>query len=398
MAVAAHTSLRDVLIQAWHAVVGRRTRSLLTAAGVGLGIAATVATLEVTATAAGSISDKFDAMRATSVTLRWPDNAARPATTVVANVARLNGVEAVGLLCEAARDEHRATGVPAQQATDRSARVNLVAAQPSALTALRVELVRGRLFDDGHLARGEQVALVDTVTAHDLQIHQPGQLIYVDGKPVSVLGVYRAPAGEVRLTAAVVVPYQRCLRDDAAGPTFGQPEATIRTMLGAADQVAGEAKLALHPANPNAMIALVPPDLRTFRQGVEGDTRALFLGLAVVSLIIGALGVSNTTLVSVLERRPEIGLRRAVGASRKAVAAQFLTESGLLGLVGGVLGTVAAINVTVAVALARGWVVMLEPSVLGAAPALGLIVGTLAGVYPAWKASRVAPAASLRAG
>lgn len=390
------TAVRDILDQAWRAVIGRKNRSILTAAGVALGIAATVATLEVTTTAAGAISDKFDATEATSVTLRWPDGAARPQPSVVANVTRLNGVESAGLMCQANQGQHSATSVMPAIATGTPLQVNLIAAQASALTAAKADLVRGRFFDDGNGKRGEPVAVLDTVAAKDLGITHAGQLIYLDGKPLSVLGVYRAPTGEARMTEAVVVPYEQCLRDSTTTPLFAQPEAVVRTALGAADQVAGEAGLALRPDYPGSLGAVVPPDLRTFRKGVEADTRSLFLGLALVSLIIGALGVSNTTLVSVLERRSEIGLRRAIGAGRLAVAAQFLIESGVLGLAGGLLGTIVAIDITTCVALIKGWLVVLEPAVLGAAPLLGVLVGTLAGAYPAWKASRVMPAASLR--
>ncbi|MEU8216063.1 ABC transporter permease [Micromonospora sp. WMMD964] len=388
--------LRDVLEQAHLAVVGRWTRSLLTSIGVGLGVAATVATLQVTATASAAISDKFDAVRATSVTLRWKDGAPRPPASVLAAVTRLNGVIAAGLLCGASRDEHRATMLAPQHSTSLSRRVNLVAAQASALSAMGTRLLTGRMFDEGHGERADPVAVVDSVTARDLGIHHAGQLIYVDGVPVSVLGVYAAPAGEVRLTGAVVVPYQRCAEERGLGWAFGPPDAVVRTALGAADQVAAEGRLAVSPADPAAVVALVPPDLRTFRKGVEADTKALFLGLALVSLAISALGVSNTMMVAVLERRAEIGLRRAIGGSRRGVALQFLVESGFLGLAGGILGTVVAVDVTVAVALWREWLVVLEPQVLLAAPVLGLLIGTVAGVMPAWKASRVGPAEALR--
>ncbi|MBB5869970.1 putative ABC transport system permease protein [Allocatelliglobosispora scoriae] len=390
------TAVIDVLAHAARAVIGRRSRSMLTAAGIGLGIAATVATVGVTASASAAISDKFDAVRATLVTMRYGEDAARPVTDTAQRVARLNGVVAAGLFCPG-RQDRSASRV---RVGGENKRVTVAAAQPGALTALGATLVSGRFFDDGHGARREPVALLDTVAAEELGVETAAgpaapMLIFIDGRSVAVLGVYAAPPGETRLTGAVILPYETCLAPGAAD-VMAPPEMVIRTSLGAADQVADEAPLALSPQDPDAVIALVPPDLRTFRTGVEGDTRALFLGLAVVSLIIGALGVSNTTLISVLERRAEIGLRRAVGASRRAVGGQFLFESVLLGLAGGVLGTIIGVNITVAVALVKGWLIVLEPPLIAAGPLVGLAVGALAGLYPAWAASRVAPATSLR--
>jgi putative ABC transport system permease protein len=191
------------------------------------------------------------------------------------------------------------------------------------------------------------------------------------------------------------MPYEFCMRADE-GTEYGPPEAVIRTDFGAAEQVGNEAALALRPTDPRAMAVLIPPDLRTFRRGVEGETRALFLGLAGVSLVIGALGISNTALISVIERRTEIGLRRAVGASRWAIAGQFMVESAVFGLVGGALGTIVGIDVVATIALTRDWLVVLHPQLVAAGPVTGVAVGVLAGIYPAWAASRIAPATTLR--
>lgn len=387
------TAARDVLAEAARAVVGRRVRAALTVAGIALGIAAAVATLGITSTAGGAISDRFDAVQATLVTAEFSGNqfsgeVPPPPPSASARVRALNGVVDAGLLCPG-RADHALSRVGEAAAGERANQVSVVAAEPHALSALDVHVTAGRAFDAGHGARAEPVALLDRTAARALGMTHPtdNPVVHLDGEPVHVLGIFEPPRGETRLTNAVVVPYAECER---------VPETAIRTTLGAADPVAHEAPLALHPRNPAAVEMQVPPDLGTFRAGVETETRALFLGLAAVSLVIGALGVSNTTLVSVLERRAEIGLRRAVGASRRAVAGQFVVESVLLGLLGGVLGTVLGVDVTAAVALTQDWLLVLDPVLVAAGPAVGMVVGMVAGAYPAWSASRVAPASILR--
>ena len=388
------TAAQDVVAQALWAVRGRPTRSLLTALGVSLGVAATLATLGITASSAAAISDRFDATRATMVTVRYPDTLVRPDQEVIGGVRSLNGVVAAGFMCSAT-EERRLTTVDSRIADAVGERVNVHAVQPSALEALGVGLVTGRVFDDGHERRGDRVALVDTVAAESLGVIDVANhpLIYLDGEAYTAIGIIRASTGEAGLTAAAVVPYQECRRTPAA---YRPTEAVIRTQLGAADQIGGEAPLALRPEDPASLTVLVPPDLRTFRRGVEQETRSLFLALAGVCLFVGAIGVSNTMLVAVLERRSEVGLRRAVGASRRAVAGQFLVESAILGAGGGLLGTVVAIDVTAVVCLYHGWLVVLDPLLVAVTPVAGVVVGMLAGLYPAWVAARIEPATTLR--
>ncbi len=123
---------------------------------------------------------------------------------------------------------------------------------------------------------------------------------------------------------------------------------------------------------------------------------ALFLVLGGVSLLVGAIGIANVTLVSVLDRTGEIGLRRALGAGRLHVATQFLFESAALGAFAGLLGTSFGILTIVAVSANREWTPVLDAWLPFAAPALGAVVGLIAGSYPAWKASATEPIAALR--
>ena len=123
---------------------------------------------------------------------------------------------------------------------------------------------------------------------------------------------------------------------------------------------------------------------------------ALFLALGGVSLLVGAIGIANVTLVSVLERTGEIGLRRALGATRRHIALQFLTESVALGALAGVLGTSLGVLAVVTVSATREWSPVLDSWLPFAAPVLGAAIGLVAGTYPAWKASSTEPIAALR--
>jgi putative ABC transport system permease protein len=364
---------------------------VLTSAGVCLGVAAMVASVGIAASAGGAVSERFDAVRATLVSVRLAAPA-RPDPAAVAAVRRLPGVVDAGGVCWSTAGVEVTRLPPAGGAAP--VRVNAVAASPPALAVFGVGPVRGRPFDEGHVARGEAVALVDTVAARVLDVGV-GMSVFADGRLLTVIGVFTAPTGETRLTGSLVVPDSLC-----AGPApvadFDQSEVVVRTRPGAADQVGYDVPLALDPVRPESLAVLVPPDLRTLRQGVERDTRALLLGLAGVCLLIGVLGVSNTMVVAVLERRAEIGLRRAIGATRSDVAVQFLAESVLLGTIGGVLGLVLGLDATAVVCLVQGWVIELDPRMVGLGPLVGVLVGLAAGAYPAYAAARVAPAAALR--
>jgi macrolide transport system ATP-binding/permease protein len=134
------------------------------------------------------------------------------------------------------------------------------------------------------------------------------------------------------------------------------------------------------------------------RAGVEGDLEMLFLLLGGVSLLVGAIGIANVTLVSVIERTGEIGLRRALGASRRHIALQFLVESGGMGFVGGILGASLGTLVVVAVSARNAWIPVLDPGLPLVAPLIGGVTGLVSGAYPALRAAVMEPVEALRSG
>jgi putative ABC transport system permease protein len=272
----------------------------------------------------------------------------------------------------------------------------VLAASPSALAALRVWATSGRIFDEGHERRADPVVLLGRAAATGLGVTAAdgNTSIFINGRPFLLMGIVDTPVLDSQIPLAAIVP-SWTMRAKAGQLSFAHPQVVIRVTSGAAQQVGAEAKVALAPQDPGSLIAQVPPDPRGLAANVKSSTSTLFLLLAAVSLLIGAIGIGNTTLVSVLERRAEIGLRRAIGASRRNILAQFLLESGLLGLVGGVLGTMAGLDGTVGLALIKDWTAAIPPWLVIAGPFLGLAVGLLAGAYPAAKAARIEPVQAL---
>ena len=151
----------------------------------------------------------------------------------------------------------------------------------------------------------------------------------------------------------------------------------------------------VNPALPGLVQVSRPSDALAAKREGDRTFGALFLGLAAVSLLVGAVGVANTMVISVLERRHEIGLRRALGAHRGQIRAQFLTESVLLSALGGLTGAAAGVLATIGYATWQQWPLVIPAGPLAAGVAGATAAGILAGVYPAIRAARLTPTDAL---
>jgi macrolide transport system ATP-binding/permease protein len=219
--------------------------------------------------------------------------------------------------------------------------------------------------------------------------------IFIGDRLYQVIALVKNVERQPSLLGSVTIPNGTARREfGLANPGSVQ----VETDVGAVEVVVRQAPRALNPNEPELLRVAAPPDPEKLRAGVENDLNALFLLLGGVSLLVGALGIANVTLVSVLERVGEIGLRRALGAARRHIAAQFLVESGVMGLLGGIVGASLGVLVVVIVSASRTWTPVLEPWVPLAAPLAGGLIGLLSGAYPSLRAAAMEPVESLREG
>lgn len=172
----------------------------------------------------------------------------------------------------------------------------------------------------------------------------------------------------------------------------------MSTVAGAANQIAEEAPYALSPERPALYSVSVPPEPKTLREAVDQQQRTMLLAMSVITLVIGAMGIMNTFLVAVMERRREVGLRLAIGMRPSGILLQFSAEALLTGILGAVAGIVLAVNGISIVSLMNRWTPIISADTILLGLGAGALVGVLAGLYPAAKASRIDPAQTLAAG
>jgi putative ABC transport system permease protein len=394
---------RDLGSEAIAGLLQRPGRSALTVLGTVLGIGGFVAIVGLSQTASGQISKDFNLQDATQVTVH--DTGASKASVPTldfpldadARAGRIDGVIAAGVWWQVPFSKAAVSALPpGANGTDLS--LPVTAASPGALAASGATVRAGVLFNEFHESTTQPVAILGQTAASQLGIssleNQPA--IFIAGQPFTVIGILSGDARLPQLNLGVMVPESTALRLWGKPSTNSAAQMLIHTRLGAAQVVASQVAVALVPGNPKLLTASAPVNPAQLRHSVTANLNSVFLTLAGIALIIGAVGIGNTTLVAVLERAGEIGLRRALGARPRHITMQFLAESTALGLFGGLVGASAGVAAILIVTVEKHWTALLDPRVVIAAPLVGAVIGLLAGLYPALRASSIEPADALR--
>ena len=396
-------SLHDLLNEALAGMFARPGRMALTVLGVVIGMSALVATLGLTRTAGNRIISQFDQLAATELFVT-----PRPGTATgmvdpraipwdaPARLQRLNGVVAAGLVSEVDVGDAMVSSSPVKDPLNQSAvKLAVRAASPEMFRAVRAELASGRFPDAGHSSRADRVAVLGPDAALRLGIARLERLpaVSIGDQLYMVIGILRDVARKPELLGSVIIP------EGTARQYFGLAgpgTVVVETKIGAAYLIADQARYALRPDDPRLLKVQVPQEPKRVRDEVQTDLNLMFLMLGGLSLIVGALGIANITLVGVMERTGEIGLRRAIGATRRHIAMQFLFESAAMGVIGGVIGASLGVLIVIGVAAYQVWSPVLDPAAPALAPLIGGVIGVLSGIYPALRAANLEPADAFR--
>jgi putative ABC transport system permease protein len=388
--------LRDVVAQAAGGLRARRLRTLLTAAGIAIGIAAMVAVVGISASSRADLLSDLDSLGTDLLQVEggqslFGESSELP-LTAPAMIRRIGAVESASATRVVDGASVRRTDLVS---ADRTNGISVLAAEPSLLETLGATMADGTFLNEA-TARYPAVVL-GSVAAERLGIMDLAgdPLVYLGGRWFSVIGVMEPAPLAPDIDRSAMVGYE------VAREMFGIDSAAstirVRTDADQTDAVWSVLADTANPEAPEEVDVTRPSDALAAKATVDSALTALLLGLGAVALVVGGVGIANVMVISVLERRGEIGVRRAIGATKAHVRAQFLAESMILSGLGGVAGVALGSAITVVYAAARHWTFAVPGSALLAGVTVAVLVGALAGLYPAGRASRLAPAEAVRA-
>ncbi|MFJ3905445.1 ABC transporter permease [Streptomyces sp. NPDC090025] len=382
---------RDILGVGAVGLRARRARVVLSALGIAIGIATMVAVVGLSTSSRADLMSRLDRLGTNLLTAEAGKDSlgqeVKLPKSAVAMVERIGPVRHATATANVDARIRRSDVVP----EERTAGVTTQAARPDLLAALNAEVAQG-MWLDGPRER-LPVTVLGAVAAERLGITRPGDKIMMNDRYVVVVGILEPIELVPTLDRVAMVGFP------AAETYFGfdgHPTTVFeRSTDASVEEVRAVLARTVNPGAGETVKVSRPSDALAAKAATDEGLTALMLGLGAVALLVGGVGVANTMVISVLERRQEIGLRRALGATRGAVRLQFLTESLLLSALGGLVGAALGAAATYGFAVVQGWTPVVPPWSLAGGLAATLLIGALAGLYPAVRAARLDPTSAL---
>ncbi|MFG2040762.1 ABC transporter permease [Dactylosporangium sp. NPDC048998] len=374
----------------------RPMRAFLSALGIAIGIAAMTAVVGISSSSRAELDRQLAALGTNMLTVApgndiFGGNATLPDESVemISRIGPVTRVAAVGKVANV--HVYRSDRIPAGQTNA----ITLRAAQ------LGLPGTVGATLADGvwlNAATGQYPAVVlGAAAARRLGIESvnDGVQVYIHQRWFTVIGILAEVPLAPELDSSVLIGWDAA--KSYAGFDGHPTTVYTRSKDSAVEAVRGVLAATANPQAPNEVKVSRPSDALAARQATDKTFTGLLLGLGAVALLVGGVGVANTMVISVLERRAEIGLRRALGATRGQILLQFLSESLLLSALGGVGGVTMGIGVTAFYAATREWPAIVPAWATAGGVAATLVIGAIAGLYPAVRAARLAPTEALAA-
>jgi putative ABC transport system permease protein len=382
----------------------RRLRAALSALGIAIGVASIVAVLGLSSSSQAGLLQEIDRLGTNLLTVEKGQTLtgaqAELPVPAPSMIQRIPGVEReanTGLVQDA--KVYRSPLIPSAETNG----LQVQAASLNLLPAIGSQVAQGR-FLNAATAR-EPVAVLGAVAAERLGIDRirPGGRIWLGGQWFYLAGILDPVTLADELDTSVLVGYPAARRYlnytgvYKGNSTLGPPSTIyIRAETDQVDTVQSLLAQTANPESPSEVNVSQPSDALTARAAAKSALNGLFLGLGAVALLVGAVGVANIMVISVLERRSEIGLRRALGATEGQIRTQFLAESILLAVMGGAVGVLAGAIATAIYATSKSWSVVIPAEAWLGGIAAAILIGAFAGLLPAVRASRMPPTEALR--
>jgi putative ABC transport system permease protein len=385
---------RDVVAVGAVGLRVRRTRVALTALGIAIGIAAMVAVLGISASSRADLLSELDRLGTNLLEVKpgqsfFGDAATLPdaAPAMIRRIAPVEGTTAL----EALSATVRRTDAIAKEETNG---ITVYASDDDRLGALGARLRAGRFLNRATARYPAVVLGADTASRLGIADLQGSPMVWMGDRWFAVVGILEPMRLTPALDSAAFVGREVAARllgaDGSASIVY------VRTRADQVNNVRDVLAATANPQSPNEVEVTRPSDALAARAATDKALTALLLGLGAVALLVAGVGIANVMVISVLERRTEIGVRRALGATRRHVRLQFLVEAVLLAALGGTAGVLLGAAVTAGYARARDWSVSVPVGALAGGVGVALVVGALAGLYPAARAARLQPAEAVR--